>query len=174
MQKFFQSLFYAYLRTFFRKRLNQVSIPLINSDVKKALVFLPDDPVIVNHLKKFTPSLKKHFELVTFVINESLTALFKDKTPINAIVYNSSHKGKLEIPKQPLISRLRMGSYDVIVDLNLSDSFFHYYLIHKIKCDRKLGFLRNNSDLFNNLQLRTSGNTNFEGVYESFFKFLFL
>lgn len=174
MQKFIQSFFYFYLRVFFRKKLSQVSIPIINTDVTRALIFLPDDPVLINHLKRFTPRLKKHIESVTFVINESYTPLFKDKTPITAVVYNSSHKGKFEIPKKPLIIQLRMGTYDAIIDLNLNDSFFHYYLIHKIKCDRKLGFLRKNSDLFNNLQLRTSENTNFEGVYESFFKFLFL
>ncbi len=174
MQKFIQTLFYLYLRTFNRKKLRQVSIPIINSEVKSALVLLPDDPVLINHLKRYTSRLKKHIESVTFLINESYTPLFKDKIPITAVVYNSGHRSKVDAPTQQLISQLRLKTYDLVIDLNLKDSFFHYYLMHKFKCDRKLGFLRKNSDLFNNLQLRTSENANFEGVYESFFKFLFL
>ncbi|MBM4174911.1 MAG: glycosyltransferase family 9 protein [Ignavibacteria bacterium] len=174
MKKFTQSLFYFYLRAFNRKKLRNVSVPIINPDVKCALVLLPDDPVLINHLKKFTPQFKKHIESITFVINESYTPLFKDKIPITAVVYNSGHRSKFDTPSQQLINQLRMKSYDLVIDLNISDSYFHYYLMHKIKCDRKLGFLKKNSDLFNNLQLRTSENANFEGVYESFFKFLFL
>ncbi len=174
MQKIIRTLIYSYLRSVHKNQFGRISIPNVVKKTKKALFIIPEDPLAVSTIKSFTKFLGRKFSSITYLVDMKYVGQIKDSLPLKVILYDLNSKNKFGLPKKELLNRLRIESFDLIVDLNLTDSLFHNYVIHKLNSSTKIGFYRKNSDLFNNLQLKVSTKENLQEVYAGFFKFLFI
>jgi Family of unknown function (DUF6913) len=94
-------------------------------------------------------------------------SLLPQKFKARAISYSEKDITKWKLPARHLIEKVGEMPFNVAIDLNRKDSFFHNYIANIVKAPLKIGFVKNDSDKFYNFQVINHGD-NPEISYQNF------
>ena len=149
-QSFEQNTFTGFLKnsyTFF------VAMPEEDRDFTYSLSVLD----FLAELKKSSMILARDFKI----------SLLPQKFRSRTIEYSERDITKWKLPSKRLLERLNEVQFNVSIDLNRKDNLFHSYSISIVKTRLKIGFVKNDSDKFYNLQI-INHEDNPEISYENF------
>lgn len=156
------------------KRKNEFEIFTPYQILKKAsnvLIMLPDEKESAAEIKFLLPVFDKLFKQKTFLISSNVLDEFFNNIDIPKIIYGKEQKNFINLPKKNFIKQLQLKNFDTIIDCNLRDSNFHYWLTKSLNAKFKIGLYRKNSTLFNNLVMKVR---NFESIKKTYENFLFI
>jgi hypothetical protein len=149
-QSFEQNTFTGFLQnsyTFF------VAMPEEDRDFTYSLSVLN----FLAELKKSSMVLARDFKI----------SLLPQKFKSRIIEYSERDITKWKLPSKRLLEKLNEVQFNVSIDLNRKDNLFHSYSISVVKTRLKIGFVKNDSDKFYNLQI-INHEDNPEISYENF------
>ncbi len=69
------------------------------------------------------------------------------------------------LPKKNFIKKLVLFRYDIAIDMSFEFDLFNAWLCQELNAGIKIGFKRDNADLFYNFQLAFSGNIDLKSAY---------
>ncbi len=157
-----------YLYSLKKPHFNFVNPKNILKNSKNVLVLLPEQNELKDEINFVVEVLQQIFKQITFVAEASLIQLLKPEILDNFISYSKKEKNLFDLPKKEFIKSLQSKNFDLIIDLNLDDSNFHYWITKSLDAEFKLGLYRKNSTLFNNLVMRVKNIDKVKTVYENF------
>jgi hypothetical protein len=117
------------------------------------LVFMPEDEAEFNHcfqVLKFLEQTKKNAFIFTHDFRVSLIPL---KYRPHVIEYNVGDTNRLNLASRKLTDKLMKQQYHAVIDLNIKDNIFYSHLISILDLQLKIGFKKNNSDNYYNIQV---------------------
>lgn len=132
------------------------------------LIILPEEKELIQETNFLISVFDKIFKQKTFLISNEIQSQLKLDGKISKIIYGKKQKNFIELPKKELIKLLKLKNFDTIIDCNLKDSNFHYWLTKSLDAKFKIGLYRKNSTLFNNLVLKVRNIENDKSIYENF------
>jgi hypothetical protein len=132
------------------------------------LALLPENKELRDEIEFVIRILQKIFKQVTFLIESTLQLEFKTDSLENFIVYSKKEKNFIDLPRKELIKFLQQKNFDLIIDFNLDDSNFHYWITKHLDAKYKLGLYRKNSTLFDNLVMKVNRIDSVRSIYENF------
>jgi hypothetical protein len=115
-------------------------------------IVMPEDESDFNHsfeVLNFLDSNRKTPIAFTF---EYKVSLLPQKFRARAIGYNLADVSRLKLPSASLIKKLNAMNYNVVLDLNRTESIFNSYAANLVKAPVRIGYQKNNSDKYYNLQ----------------------
>lgn len=115
-----------------------VIMPTVQKDFENAL----------NILKFF----QNHDKNITIFVSEEDSKSIPLRSKFKFITYNDENATKLNLPVASFIKRLKKRSFDVVIDLNLTDNVFASSIANLVESNFKIGFVKENSDKYYNLQ----------------------
>lgn len=117
------------------------------------LVFMPEDEAEFNHcfqVLKFLEQTKKNAFIFTHDFRVSLIPL---KYRPHVIEYNVGDTNRLNLASKKLTDKIMQQQYHAVIDLNIRDNIFYSHLISILDLQLKIGFKKNNSDNYYNIQV---------------------
>ncbi len=132
------------------------------------LVLLPEQKELKDEIEFVIQVLQKIFDQISFLAEISILQILQPQLSDNFITYSNKEKNFFDLPKKDFIKFLQSKNFDLIIDLNLDDSNFHYWITKNLQAKFKLGLYRKNSTLFNNLVMKINHIKNVRTVYENF------
>jgi len=145
-------------RIFLKKRLKKKPVEQSNfnnfiKNSRKILLILPDDQESWNFLiPAFEFLLKLKKELFIF-LPENRLGSFPLEQRVQSITYNEKDVSRLHLPVNSLSGKLGKQSFDVVIDLNVGENLFYSAVANIVKSDFRIGFIKNDSDLYYNFQI---------------------
>lgn len=94
-------------------------------------------------------------------------SLLPQRFRARAIEYSEKDITKLKLPAKSLIHKLNEMHFNVGIDLNRKENLFCSYTLNLVQAPVKIGFAKNDSDRFYNLQV-INGEDNPEVSYKNF------
>jgi hypothetical protein len=119
------------------------------------LVFMPEDEDEFNHcfqVLKFLEETKKNPFIFTHDFRVSLIPL---KYRPHVIEFNVGDTNRLNLASKRLTDKLTKQKYHAVIDLNIKDNIFFSHLISILDLPLKIGFKKNNSDNYYNIQVNS-------------------
>jgi len=167
MTNFIQKL----LLYLYSKKKNNFEIIKTSNILKNSsnvLILLPEEKELLQETKFLISILNKLFKQKTFLMSLDLQKDLNQNGEIPIITYSKEQKNFLQLPKKHFIKFLQLKNFDTVIDCNLKDSNFHYWITKDIKAKFKIGLYRKNSTLFNNLVMKVNKIENTRKIYENF------
>lgn len=93
---------------------------------------------------------------------------FKEYFTIKRYHYIEITKNDISVfglPKKNLVRKLALFRYDVAIDMSFDFDLFNAWLCQELNAGIKIGFKRDNADLFYNFQLAISGKVDLRSAY---------
>jgi len=124
------------------------------SNANEIFIILPTSAInyssAVVDVIQFVISQKKR---ITFIYKIE----FKNYLPTGyrhiAIEFSELDKTKLGLPSKEIINKINKLNFDLVIDLNLEEDIFATSVANIPQSDFRIGFVKNNSDIFYNYQL---------------------
>lgn len=160
--------FLIYLYSLKKSHFEFINPQNILTNSNNVLVLLPEQKELKEEINFVVKVLKQIFKQITFLSEASLIQLLRPEFIDNFIPYSKKEKNFLDLPKKEFIKSLQSKNFDLIIDLNLDDSNFHYWITKSLNAKFKLGLYRKNSTLFNNLVMKVKHIDKVKTVYENF------
>ncbi len=154
-----------------KKKQEYISPENLIKNSTNVLILLPEQAELIDEIKFLIETFQKKIKQKLFLIEASLfEKLNMDGIPV--ITYSKVQKNFLKLPRKNFIKFLLMNNFDSIIDCNLVDSNFHYWITKNIPAKLKIGIYRKNSTLFNNLVLKLNKISNVHSIYEAYLQLL--
>lgn len=109
-------------------------------------------------------SFMKYFRRAVLLVSDNMRELATYRNEI--IVFSQSDTTWLKLPKRDLISRLHRENFDIAFDMSHSEDLFMSYLCYKSDAKMTVGFTKNDSDRYYDLQIRTQRSDDMKKAYE--------
>lgn len=167
MLKTLSQNFLIYLHSKNRNKFSFITPQNILKDVSNVLVLIPEQKELTNEIKFIFNVTQQLFNQVTFLVEANLSQFLQLDDHPNVIIYDQKQKNFIDLPKKHFIHLLQQKKYDLIIDCNIKDSFFHYWIQKNLNAKYKLGLYRENSTLFNNLVMRVNNIENVKRAYKN-------
>lgn len=116
-------------------------------------VVMPEDETDFNHSFEVLHYLDTNKKTPIAFTFEFKVSLLPQKFRARAIGYKLTDVSKLKLPSHSLVKKLNEVNANVVLDLNRKDSIFNSYASNLVKAPVRIGYLKNNSDKYYNLQL---------------------
>ncbi|MCX8057508.1 MAG: hypothetical protein N3F03_07870 [Ignavibacteria bacterium] len=147
----------------------QIFSPLnVLKNSQNVLILLPDEKEIIQEIKFLIPIFNSIFKQKSFLVSNEIQTLLNLSDEIPKIVYSKEQKNFIKLPTREFIKFLQLKNFDTIIDCNLGDSIFHYWITKNIDAKFKIGLYRKNSTLFNNLVMKVRTIDSVRTIYENF------
>lgn len=155
-----------------KKSRDMISPENFLANSKNVLVLLPEEVELLEDTNFLINQLSKKIFRCTFLIEENIYKNF-DFTPSCAvIVYTKKHKNFLKLPNKNLLAMLKVKNFDTVIDCNLSESNFHYWISRSLNAKYKVSLFRKNSTRFNNLVMKLKSVNSTREAYSKFLQIL--
>ncbi len=135
---------------------------------KNVLILLPEQRELIEEIKFLISIYDKIFSNKLFLINSDIFQSLNFPQDNKFLIYTERHKNFLKLPHKNLIKAIQSKNFDTIIDCNLIDSNFHYFITKKVNAKYKIGIYRKNSILFNNLVMKIKSIESARKIYENF------
>lgn len=159
-------LFFFYSKK--KKTFEFISPKDIIKSSSNVLILLPEENELISEIKFLISIYDKIFKQKTFLISNDIYQNLNLNLELNSITYSKKQKNFIQLPKKEFIKFLQLKNFDTIIDCNLKDSNFHYWLTKSINAKLKIGLYRKNSTLFNNLVMKVKTIESVRNIYENF------
>ena len=117
------------------------------------LLILPGDQESWNSLMQIFDFLLKSQKKLSLFLPENLFASMPLKQKVQSLTYNNNDVSRFHLPGRSLSRKLRYHSFDVIIDLNIEENLFYSAVANLVKSNFRIGFKKNDSDLYYNFQI---------------------
>jgi len=151
-----------------KNQFEQIVPSNILEDSSNVLILLPEEKELISEIKFLVSTLDKIFPNKSFLVESEIQKSLSSTESNSFITYSKEQKNLLRLPKRELIKYLQLKNFDTIIDCNLNDSIFHYWLTKNINAKFKIGLYRKNSTHFNNLVMKIRNIKSIRNVYENF------
>lgn len=159
-------LFFLYSK---KKTKFKISSPInILKQSSNVLILLPEEKKLIPDIQFLMSVFDKIFKQKSFLISAELNQALNSNRQNNLIIYSKEQRNYLNLPKKSFIKFLQSKNFDTVIDCNLIDSNFHYWLTCNLNSKFKIGLYRKNSTLFNNLVLKVNNIESTRNIYENF------
>lgn len=158
---------FAARKKYFSRDDSQVNFTSIISKAETYLIVLPDnaeDTLSASDIPKY---FSVHKKKVTLVGHEKILPIALESSKYGTISFNDDSATKFGLPNKELIGNIKSKKYDVVLDLNRSQNLFISVLAGSSDSLVKIGFKKEKSDEFYNLQVANNQN-NAEISYRNF------
>ncbi len=138
------------------KKTEDISFKDIIKNSYRFLILMPENESHFHHsfsVLQFFDSLKKDFTVFTHDFRVSLLPIKFRRFAIN---YGIKDISKLNLPSHGLRDRLNEMEYSMVLDLNKDENLFNSLIANLVKSDVRMGFKKNDSDMYYNLQFESS------------------
>ncbi|QQS36311.1 MAG: hypothetical protein IPM56_19060 [Ignavibacteriales bacterium] len=115
-------------------------------------VVMPEDESDFNHSFEVLNYLDSNRKTPIAFTYEFKVSLLPQKFRARAVGYKISDMNKLKLPSHSLIKKLKDLNFNVVLDLNRKESIFNSYAANLVKSPVRIGYRKNNSDKYYNLQ----------------------
>jgi ADP-heptose:LPS heptosyltransferase len=127
----------------------------------KILLIIPEDRECWNFLKPIFTFLKEAGKEISIFLPESMLESFALRRKIKPITFTKKEISKLNLPARSLEEKLKDKSFDVIIDLNIEENLFYSAVANIFNSEFRIGFIKNDSDLYYNFQIPQEINNEF-------------
>lgn len=134
------------------KQTESVAFKDIVKNSYRFLILMPENESHFHHsfsVLNFFDSLKKDFSVFTHDFRVSLLPIKFRRYAIN---YGMDDISKLNLPSHNLRNKLSDMEFSMVLDLNKDDCLFSSLIANIVKSEVRVGFKKNNSDIYYNLQ----------------------
>lgn len=117
------------------------------------LVLMPEDETEFHsslQVLKFMDETKKNSFIFT---HDYRVSLIPAKYRPHVIEHSIGDTNQLNLASHKLIEKLNQQTYQAIIDLNIKDNIFFSHIITHIDSQIKIGFKKNHSDIYYNIQI---------------------
>lgn len=136
-------------------------------EISNVLVILPEDEELIQDTKFIITVLDKVFMQKTFLLSSNIYKKLELLETISVLTYDEKNKNFVKLPKKEFLNLLKSKNFDAVIDCNLKDSNFHYWITKSIDAKFKIGLYRKNSTAFNNLVLKLQNFDNTRSIYKN-------
>lgn len=154
-----------------KKKQDYISPDNLINQSKNILILLPEQSELIDEIKFLIETFQKKSNQKTFLIEANLYKQLNIEN-IPVITYLKEHQNFLKLPRKNFIKFLSMKNFDSVIDCNLVDSNFHYWITKNIPAKLKIGIYRKNSTLFNNLVLKLNKISDAHSIYKTYLQLL--
>lgn len=145
---------YLFKKNFLKNRTSEIiNFNKFFSTSKSFVLIAPENHEELNDLKLVSEFLLDSGKTVTVMINESLRNYLPESLKSNMITYSILDKTRFSLPSKEITNKLADRRWDVAIDLNTENGIFSGALINCVNCDYRIGFSKENSDLYYNFQV---------------------
>ncbi len=155
-----------------KKKFEIISPEKLLENSKNVLVLIPEEIELIEDIKFLIEEFPKHMGRCTFLIEEKIYTNIDSLPECPIIVYTQKQKNLFKMPSKNLITLLNIKNFDLIIDCNLSESNFHYWISKNLNAKYKVSLFRKNSTLFNNLVIKLRNVNNTREAYEKYLQIL--
>lgn len=127
------------------------------TESKTFLLVAPGSHSEADNLKAILNSLEKDGKQVTVLLDETLINYLPDKIKKQGITYTKESRTKLDLPEKGFYDTIKGKQFDVVIDLNREENLFCSILTNCVESGFRIGFTKENSDLFYNFQITKAG-----------------
>ena len=117
------------------------------------LLILPDDKANWDFLIQIFDFLLKSEKQLFLFLPENQFSSMPMKQKVQSLTYNDNDVSRLNLPRRSLSRKLKYHSFDVIIDLNIEENLFYSAVANLVKSNFRIGFKKNDSDLYYNFQI---------------------
>jgi len=136
-----------------KKSVEQSSFNNFITNSSKILLILPEDKANWDSLKQIFDFLIKSKKDLYFFLPENQFSSMPLKQNVQSLTYTENDISRLYLPGRSLSRKLRYHSFDVIIDLNTEENLFYSSVANLVKSNFRIGFIKNESDLYYNFQI---------------------
>lgn len=149
---------YLFRKNFLKKRTSEIiNFNKFFSASKNFILIAPENHEELTDLKLVSEFLLDSGKTITIIINESLRNYLPESLKTSMITYSILDKTRFSLPSKDITGKLEEKRWDVAIDLNTTNEIFSGALINCINCDFRIGFSKENSDLYYNFQVNRGG-----------------
>ncbi len=131
------------------------------------LVVMPEEEKDFNNCKQVLKFLDENGKHITIFSLDFRRNLVLQKYRPATIEYGLIDYSKFKLPSKRLIDELTRKEFNVVIDLNRRENLFCSYASNLVKSPLRIGFRKNNSDRYYNIQIADSAD-NPEISYRNF------
>ncbi len=116
-------------------------------------IIMPENENHFHHAMKvikFLETLNKNLAVFT---HDYRVNLLPQKYHAQAVDFGIADINKLNLPSKRLEEKLKALEYQAVIDLNKEDNLFNSFSANLVRSPVRIGFQKNNSDKFYNLQI---------------------
>ncbi len=120
------------------------------------LILMPENKIHFNQASevlKFFEALNKD---ITVFTNDFRVNLLPIKYRNQSINYGIEDISKLKLPSKTLEGKLKELDFNMVLDLNKEENLFYSLIANIVRAQVRVGFKKNNSDKYYNLQIDNS------------------
>ena len=120
------------------------------------LILMPENESHFHHsfsVLHFFDSLKKDYVVFTHDFRVSLLPIKFRRFAVN---YGMHDISKLNLPSHSLRDKLNLMEFSLVLDLNKDESLFYSLIANIVKSEIRVGFKKNGSDKYYNMQFDNS------------------
>ena len=133
---------YSSLSNFYKKIFN-ILVLMPENDAE----FHQSFPVL-----KFMEETKKNAYIFT---HDYRVSLIPAKYRPHVIEHSIGETNRLNLATHKLIEKLKSQNFQAVIDLNIMDNIFFSHIISSLDVPLRIGFKKNNSDKYYNIQINT-------------------
>lgn len=115
-------------------------------------VIMPENESDFNHSFEVLEFLDSNRKTPIAFTYEFKVSLLPQKLRARAVGFTMSDINKLNLPSASLVKKLNGLNFNAVLDLNRTESIFNSYAANLVKAPVRIGFRKNNSDKYYNLQ----------------------
>ncbi len=116
-------------------------------------VIMPEDENDFHHAQRVLNFLEEHRKNLTILTRDFRVSLLPPKFRFKVLEYTIEDISRLNLPGKKLVEKISSLEFNAVVDLNRKENLFCSYLSNLIKSEVRIGFVKENSDKFYNLQI---------------------
>lgn len=139
---------------------------------KRALVILPGtakDPASVQWVVRYLVDRFAAGSLI-IVARQDLASWLTPDTRYEILSYGRDDIGRWFTPGSGLLRKLKKSTFDVAVDLNPDFDLFSAFVCRASLAPLRVGFAKDNADVFYNFQIQVGKSSGIAGAYRSFLR----
>lgn len=139
------------------------------SRARRALILLPESTGEAPYVHAVLRFFNQRFSgnSLQVVVRRDLAKYVVQNQNNNMILFDESEINKWFLPRKQLLQKVKEGTFDVVVDLNLRFALPSAFLCKESQAPVRISFAKPYADMFYNLQVQTKDPTAL-GAYKQF------
>ena len=135
-----------------KKNYPEVNFSNFFSNSATILIILPDDESEFVRIREIIDELISQNKSVYVFLPEHKVSLLNHNT-VKKITFTEEDTSRLGLPKKEFVSKYAEKQFDIVIDLNMYDNLFYSAISNYFESGIRVGFVKNNSDLYYNFQV---------------------
>jgi ADP-heptose:LPS heptosyltransferase len=132
----------------------------------RALVLVPESSSEAPYVQALLRALGKRFSSLHVVVRKDVVKYINGDQEGKVIAYGEEEIGTWFLPRQKLLQKVKKGTFDVVVDLNVRFALSSAFLCKESQAPVRISFTKPYADVFYNLQVQPGSSTSTLAAYK--------